>query len=90
MTYDPERRRYYPDDDIALSEAILEAVQEHEHATFSGDEFRLYDNINPDAIDMLFKDTSDVEISVTIELENLTMGLWSDGGVDIRVSDKVE
>lgn len=87
----PERRRYYPDDeDIALSEAVLEAVQAHESASFEDDEFRLYDHIHPDAIDMLFKDTSGVGISVKIHLTNVTVSLWSDGGIDIRVTDNVD
>ncbi|RDI72855.1 HalOD1 output domain-containing protein [Halopelagius longus] len=87
----PERRRYYPDDeDIALSEVVLEAVQAHENASFEDDEFPLYDHIHPDAIDMLFKDTSGVDVSVRIHLTNVTVSLWSDGGVDIRVTDNID
>ena len=86
----PERRRYYPDDDVALSEAILEAVQAHENASFRADEFTLFDHVHPDALDNLFKDTSDVEISVRINLTNVTVSVWSDGGIDIRVTDKLE
>lgn len=87
----PERRRYYPEhDDVALSEAILEAVQAHENASFSADEFTLFDHVHPDALDNLFKDTSDVEISVQINLTNVTVSVWSDGGIDIRVTDKIE
>ena len=87
----PERRRYYPDDeDVALSEAILEAVQAHENASFCADEFRLFDHVHPDALDNLFRDTSDVEISVQINLTNVTVSVWSDGGIDIRVTDKLE
>lgn len=83
-----ERRRYYPgDEDTALSEVILEAVQAHESASFRDDEFTLYDHIHPDAIDMLFKDTSGVEVSVQIHLTNVTVSLWSDGGVDVRVTE---
>lgn len=86
-----ERRRYYPEDeDIALSEAVLEAVEAHESASFQDDEFPLFDHIHPDAIDMLFKDTSEVGVSVQIRLTNVTVSLWSDGGIDIRVSDNVD
>lgn len=90
MDNHPERRRYYPDDEgTALSEVVLEAVQAHENASFRDDEFTLYDHIHPDAIDMLFKDTSGVEISVKIHLTNVTVSLWSDGGVDVRVTNNV-
>lgn len=91
MDENPERRRYYPDDtDASLSEAILEAVEAHENASVGADEFTLYDHINPDAIDMLFKDTNDVTVSVQIQLTNVTVSIWSDGRIDIRVSDKIE
>lgn len=39
---------------------------------------------------MLFSDTAGVDVSVQINLTNVTVSIWSDGGVDIRVSDKVE
>lgn len=89
MDEHPERRRYYPDEDIPLSEAVREAVEAHEDTSVSADELYLYDHINPEAIDMLFKETTDVDISVQINLTNVTVSIWSDGGIDIRVTDKV-
>lgn len=53
------------------------------------DELQLYNHINPDAIDMLFQDTADVDVSVQIRLANVTVSIWSDGGVDIRVTDTI-
>jgi hypothetical protein len=90
MDENPERRRYYPDDaETPLSQAVLEAVEAHESASLSADEFALYEHVNPDAIDMLFKDT-DVPISVRIRLDNVDVSIWSDGGIDIRVVDAVD
>lgn len=89
MDENPERRRYYPDDDVPLSEAVREAVAAHENASLTADEFSLYDHVNPAAIDMLFTDTAGVDISVQINLTNVTVSVWSDGGVDVRVSEKV-
>lgn len=86
----PERRRYYPtEENVPLSEAVREAVAAHENASLSADEFRLYDHVNPEAIDHLFKDTAGVDISVQIDLTNVTVSIWSDGGIDIRVTDKI-
>lgn len=86
-----ERRKYYPDDpDTPLSKSVLEAVKAHENASLSEDEFSLYDHVHPEALDMLFKDTSDIDISVQITLSNVNVSVWSDGGIDIRVSDKIE
>ena len=87
----PERRRYYPDDEsIPLSEAVLEAVRAHENASLSADEFDLYDHVHPEAIDTLFRDASGVDLSVRFHLTNVTVSVWSDGGIDIRVTDRVE
>jgi hypothetical protein len=89
----PERRRYYPDDeDAPLSVAIYEAIEAHDEATLENDEFGLYEHVNPEAIDMLFTDTDgdDIDISVQVNLTNVTVAIWSDGGIDIRVSEKVE
>ncbi|WP_227380724.1 HalOD1 output domain-containing protein [Haladaptatus halobius] len=86
-----ERRRYYSKDtEASLSEAILEAVEAHENASLGEDEFTLYDHVNPDAIDMLFKDTTDIAVSVQIHLTNVTVSIWSDGGIDIRDTDKID
>ncbi|WP_336003109.1 HalOD1 output domain-containing protein [Halorientalis halophila] len=87
----PERRRYYPvEENVPLSEAVREAVQDHEHSSLSMDELTLYDTINPDAIDMLFEDTTDLDVSVQINLTNVTVSIWSDDGIDIRVTEKIE
>ena len=89
----PERRRYYPDDeDVPLSAAIYEAIGAHDEATLENDEFGLYEHVNPEAIDMLFTDTTgdDIDISVQFNLTNVTVAVWSDGGIDIRVSEKMD
>jgi hypothetical protein len=87
---EPERRRYYPDkEDVPLSEAVLEAVEAHENASLTADEFTLYEHVDPRAIDLLFKDSTDLDISVQFHLENITVSIWSDGGIDIRVTDKL-
>ncbi|MFH5802132.1 HalOD1 output domain-containing protein [Haladaptatus sp. CMAA 1911] len=91
MEGNPERRKYYPGDpETSLSEAVIEALEAHDNASVSADEFILEEQINPDAIDLLFEDTTDVTISVQIHLTNVTIGIWSDGGIDIRVADKME
>ena len=89
-----ERRRYYPgDENTPLSAAIYDAIEAHEAASLGEDEFSLFEHVNPDAIDELFTDTGDsddVEISVQFNLTNVTVAVWSDGGIDIRVSEKME
>jgi hypothetical protein len=88
-----ERRRYYPDEDnVPLSTAIYEAIDAHEDASLTKDELDLFQHVNPEAIDMLFRDSVDgeVDISVQFNLTNVTVSVWSDGGIDIRVTEKME
>jgi len=88
-----ERRRYYPDEDnVPLSTAIYEAIDAHEDASLTRDELDLFQHVNPEAIDMLFRDSVDgeVDISVRFNLTNVTVSVWSDGGIDIRVTEKME
>ena len=90
MDESPERKRYYPDEEnVPLSTAVREALEAHENSSLSADELRLYNHVNPEAIDVLFSDTADVDVSVQINLTNVTVSIWSDGGIDIRVTDKV-
>lgn len=91
MDENPERRRYYPDEEnVPLSQAVREAIEAHEETSLSADEFQLYDHINPEAIDLLFTDTANVSVTVRIVLENVTVSVWSDGGIDIRVTESIE
>ena len=87
-----ERRRYYPNEEnVPLSTAIYEAIEAHEDVSLSKDELDFYQHVNPEAIDMLFTDAAgdDVDISVTFDLTNVTISVWSDGGIDIRVTEKI-
>ena len=91
MDEHPERRRYNPDGaDSSLSEAVLEAVEAHENASLAADEFPLYEHVSPDAIDALFADTSEVAITLQVRLENVSVSVWNDGAIDIRVVDSAD
>ena len=88
-----ERRRYYPlEENVPLSEAVYEAIEAHEHTSLRDDELRLFEYINPEAIDMLFEDVTelDVEVMVRLNLRNVAVSIWSDAGIDIRVTEDVE
>ena len=91
MDENRERRRYYPGEENApLSQTVLEAVEAHDDSSLTADEFQLFDHVDPEAIDMLFRDTAGFDISVQFDLTNVTVSIWSDGGVDVRVTDKME
>ena len=91
MDENPERCRYYPDEETTpLSKAVREAVEAHGSTSLSADELALYEHINPDALDTLFDESvgGDVDVSVQLNLPNVTVSVWSDGGIDIRVTDR--
>lgn len=89
MDDNQERRRHYPGaENVPLSEAVREAVQAHENAEALVDEAALYDHVDVEAIDQLFADAGDVSVSAQLHLPNVTVSIWSDGGVDIRVTER--
>ena len=91
MDENPERKRHYPEEEnVPLSTAISEAVEAHERSSFLEDELTLYDHVDRDALDNLFRETDGVSISVQIHLPNTTVSVWNDGGIDIRVTEKSE
>ena len=87
----PERRRYYPEEEnVPLSTTVREAIAAHPQVDRDADEMALYDNIDPEGIDRLFRDTADADVSIRIDLDRVTVGIWGDGGVDIQVTEKYE
>lgn len=88
---DPERRRHYPEEEnVPLSEAVREAVDAHETADAVADGAALSNHLDIEAIDRLFTGTGEVAISAQLHLPNVTVSIWSDGAVDIRVTDRQE
>ena len=86
-----EQRRYYPgEENVPLSVASERAVRATESAPSLRDEFEPYDRGSADAIDIPFTSTDGVDTSVQIRLPDVTVAVWSDGGVDSRVTDADE
>ena len=90
MDEEPERKRYYPDEEnVTLSVAITEAVEAYNESPSLDSATELYDHINPDAIDHLFKDSANVDFTIQFQLPHHTIAVWGDGGIDIRVTGGV-
>ena len=77
-------------DELKQHIGVGEAIEEHESTSVSADEFDLYDHVDPDALDNLFRETDDVGIIVQFHLTNVIVSVWSDGAIDIRVTDDLE
>lgn len=80
----------YPDDDLPLSTAILEAIEDHKNEDLRESDFVLYDDINPDAIDNLFREDSTARTAVEFNTDDVTVTLRGNGTVEVRVSDRDE
>lgn len=84
-----ERRRYYPvAENVPLSESIREAVVAHDR-TVEDEDLEQHVSIDLEAVDGLFASAreADVEVSLHLDLEEVSIGVWSNSGIDIRVSD---
>lgn len=81
-----ERDVYYPEEGKSLSTAVLETIQEQKDENITKGDFQLYDDIDPDALDSLFRKDSTAETSVQFNTDDVTVTLWGDGGVEIQVT----
>lgn len=85
---DVERERYHPDEERSLSDAILEAIEQHLGEDIATAEFHLYDDIDPDALDDLFRPDASANTSVRFDTDDVRVTLWGDGAVDIRITSR--
>ena len=86
-----ERRQYHPgEENVPLSAAVREAIEAHGSTSLHADEFDLYDHVSPDAIDALFRDADEVDVVLQFRLTNVTVSVWSDDAIDIRVTDVLD
>ncbi|WP_207587154.1 HalOD1 output domain-containing protein [Halomontanus rarus] len=86
MNRSGERDRYYPEENRPLSQAILELIEEQREENLIDADFRLYDDINPDALNRLFQEDAEGETLVKFDTGGMTVRLWADGAVDIQVT----
>lgn len=73
-----------------MSTAIPKAIEDHRNEDPRESDFVLCDDVDPDAIDSLFRDDSTAETLVRFTTDDVTVTLRGDGGVEIRVSDREE
>jgi hypothetical protein len=85
-----ERERYHHDDPRSLSDAILEVIERQHDEDIAKAEFQLYDDINPDALDRLFRNDANARTTVQFDTDDVSVTLWGDGAVDIHVRPQDE
>lgn len=85
---DTVRERYTPDQNRTLSDAILESIERYLNDDVSKSEFVLYEDVNPDALDDLFRHDANPRTTVVFDTDDVQVQLQGDGGVWIEVSDR--
>lgn len=83
-----ERDVYHPEEGRDLSTAILEAIEAQKGTDLTEADFRLYDDINPDALNNLFREDANADTSVQFNTDDVTVALWGDGGVELEVTPR--
>lgn len=79
---------YTPDQDRSLTEAVLDAIEKCKGQGLLRTDFGLYEDINSDALDTLFRHDAQPRTTVTFATDGVQVELWGDGGVEIRVKDQ--
>lgn len=79
---------YTPDEDEPLSAAIIAALSEAKGRDVTEEECVLYDSIDPDALDGMFRqDGADDTIKVEFTTHEAIVVLWGNGRITINVQD---
>ena len=79
---------YYPDEGRPLTDALFEAIEAARGEDVRDANFRLNDDIDPDALDRLFRDDAVGKTTVQFTTDNVRVKLRANGVVDIWVRPK--
>lgn len=80
--------QYTPESDECLSHAIVEAVSEAKGRDISDDDCALYDAIDPDALDGMFRAEREGDgVKIEFTTHDAIVILWGNGTVTIEVQD---
>lgn len=79
---------YTPNQDRSLTDAILDAIENCKGNDLQRTDFVLFKDINPDALNTLFRHDAQPRTTVTFTTDGVQVELWGDGGVKIRVTER--
>lgn len=82
------RKSYTTDQDHSLTEAVLDAIEECKGEDLQRTDFVLYEDVNPDALDSLFRHDAQPRTVVSFDTDGVKLELWGDDGIEIRVTDQ--
>lgn len=88
MAVDPPTLEYNPDESEPLSTAVLAALSEAKGRDITEEECVLYDSIDPDALDRLFREEGAKDtIKIEFATHDAIVLIWGDGRSTIEVQD---
>lgn len=85
---DAVRDKYTPDQDRSLTDAVLDTIENCKGDDLQRTDYVLYEDINPDALNTLFRNDAQSRTTVTFTTDGVKVELWGDGGVKIRVTER--
>lgn len=85
---EPVRVKYTPDQDRSLSDAVLDAIEEYKGEDLARSDFVLYEDIDPDALDSLFRHDARPRTTVEFDTDDVRVELYGDSGVVITVRER--
>lgn len=80
--------RYYPDERRPLTDAVFEAIETARDEEILDASFQLNDDIDPDALDRLFRADAAGKTTVQFTTDGVRVKLRGSGVVDIWVTPK--
>lgn len=82
------RESYTPDQDRSLTDAILDAIENYRGEDLRRTDFILYEDLNSDALNELFRRDAQPRTTVTLTTDAVQVELWGDDGVEISVTER--
>lgn len=77
---------YKSGQDRSVSDAILQVIADRKDTDLRNSEFKLYEYVDPDALNELFCDAA-LALIVDFTVDDVHVCCWVDDGVVIRVTD---
>lgn len=81
---------YSPAENRPLSDTVLNAINRQTGKNLQEGEFRLYDHIDPDGLDQLFRPHADERVTVMFSADDLLIIIYGNGQVRIHVENNGE
>lgn len=84
------RETYTPDQERSLTDAVIDTIEECRGERLQRTDFVLFEDIDSDSLNTLFRHDSQPRTTVTITTDDVRIELWGDGGIEISVTERTD